>query len=608
MKNPADTYKMDNSDLLKKNLDALYPRSPDLASAIKDAKKETAYIKPVPAKSGALSAISGSLWLHSSYDPLKEAERAANSLPEAELILVFGLGLGYLPRAALLAGKRVSVIESDASWLSGILAICDCSDLFKSASFNLILCPEGRGLLDYLEAASPASVAVLENNATMEAFPQAARLLHQQLSTYKGRKEINAATRKRFGHLWVRNLTKNFLASAELPGLERLISAYKGLPALVLAAGPSLDALLPKLPEMAERLVTICVDTALRSVLAFGIEPDFIIVVDPQYWNTRHLDQCSIKKSILLAESAVYPSILRMEARQKLLCASLYPLGSHIESSLGKKLIRLGAGGSVATTAWDLARFLGCSQVYMAGLDLSFPGGYSHAKASYFEQKAIYESRKLKPASLNAFLSISGGASTLGNSNDGGQVRSDKRLELYSTWFSSRMEAAKGFPSYNLSLHGLEIPGMPYIGADELLTLPKCRDKIKLVTAKIVEALSKQEVILKTSPEAALAKLAAALDRLYHVSEKAIKTAKKAKQLYGTELEEALEVLDQIDKEVLDSPVKDIAAFLLSDVQAVMYDQKSRNTGGLAKTMALYSLLSKSTKFHMDCLRHYYYD
>ena len=54
----------------------------------------------------------------------------------------------------------------------------------------------------------------------------------------------------------------------------------------------------------------------------------------------------------------------------------------------------LSAGGSVATTAWDFARFIGCNPIIMAGLDLAFTQNKTHSLACKFEKDAMFLSNR----------------------------------------------------------------------------------------------------------------------------------------------------------------------------------------------------------------------
>ena len=81
---------------------------------------------------------------------------------------------------------------------------------------------------------------------------------------------------------------------------------------LVLGAGPSLDHILPFAAEIAERCVIIAVDTALAALARHAIQPDFAVVIDPQYWNSRHLDRVAPGGTVPICESSVNPRALRL--------------------------------------------------------------------------------------------------------------------------------------------------------------------------------------------------------------------------------------------------------------------------------------------------------
>ena len=73
----------------------------------------------------------------------------------------------------------------------------------------------------------------------------------------------------------------------------------------------------------------------------------------------------------------------------------------------------------MATTAWDLARALGSSPVYLSGLDLGFPDGRTHAAASLFEQRALSSGGRLAPSETSQAAAPFFGRGLLG----GGQRR-----------------------------------------------------------------------------------------------------------------------------------------------------------------------------------------
>lgn len=592
----------DRPSCFKANIEALRPRSPELASILEATSPFP--LELLNARSGAMSARAFGTWLHSRYDPLAEARALADEAIASgeELVLILGLGLGYMARAALKAGAFVALIESDPAWMAALFEAVDMSDILGNGACSVILCPQGRGLLDFLYGVSPSSISVVENGATMSAFPLAASAFRSQIAEYRKKDDINAATLKRFGRLWVRNLAKNMGVSASCPGVSMATACFKGLPALVLAAGPSLDEALPALPELAKRMLTVCVDTALRSVLSVGVQPDFVMVVDPQFWNASHLDRCLAPHSVLVTEAAVWPSVLRLPFRRIIQCSSLYPLGRYVEDRMGPPKGSLGAGGSVATSAWDFARIMGCSPIYMAGLDLSFPDGRTHASASLFEQRALSRGARYDPASSESFRAMRGAHPVKVVANDGSEPWSDERLTLYSTWFERQMRAHPETASYTLSAKGIAIAGMPLETLDSLLLLPERSDDISRRLSLLLQEMDIDSTGGGERLGAILLDLLLELEAIATKADSAVYMAESAKGRGGEDISVVLKELERIDEELLASKARDVVGFMFSSARDIIGGRARTIDDSLEHTVRLYSAVAQSARWHASCL------
>lgn len=467
----------------KVNLSALEGRFPELADLLR--KTDPLPLEVVETVSGLPTARVGGLLLHSGRDPGEEGRRTARAQAAtgADTLVFLGLGLGYAAQAALdlLPGSRLVIAEADPALLTACLDVRDLRPLLSNERVSILAGGEPEGLLWAFERLGSRNVRAVSIKAQAEIYSEWYARAQSVLSRFEAKEAINGNTLRRFGRLWVRNLARNLEEIPRRPGVAELRGGFEGLPGLVAAAGPSLDEVLPRLRELRERAVLVCVDTALRSLLREGVEPDFLVVVDPQYWNARHLDRCPSPSSILVTEGAVWPSVLRQRFSAVRLCSSLFPLGAYIEQRSGAPKGRLGAGGSVATTAWDFARVLGCRPVFMAGLDLAFPGGRTHVRAGRFEQRALSAGRRLRPPATEAFRAYVGAQPRDARANDGTTVRTDQRLSLYSWWFESRMLRHPECPTRNLSAAGLAVEGMPLVSLKSVLDLPPCRDRIDLL-------------------------------------------------------------------------------------------------------------------------------
>lgn len=588
--------------MFEKNLAALSRRAPELAELVRHAASVP--FESCAARSGAPSARASGVYLHSRYDPEGEARNAVKEAlaQGADMLVCLGMGLGYQVAEALASGTIVLAVEADPAWLRSCMEAAPMESILADPRLALVFCADGNGILAALHELNPRAVAVMENPALSHAFPDQVADFRAAIGRYLEKDRINANTLKRFGKLWVRNIAQNAGLLGTFGGIAELEGLFAGKPAIVLAAGPSLDEILPHLAELQKCFVLVCVDTSLRSVLAAGVEPDFVVVVDPQYWNARHLDRCGMGASILISEAAVWPSVFRMQARAVFLCSSIYPLGRYLEEKAAIPLGQLGAGGSVATTAWDFARVLGCSPIYMAGLDLSFPGGKTHARASLFEQRSLTAGTRLRPASLAGFEAMRGGHPYLCDANDGSRVVSDKRLSLYAWWFTRTTVRYPDTQTVNLSERGLKIEGMPCGKISELSGSMCIRDELdRLLASACQDRLAARH----RNPGAMERVIGALCDELSSIESLAVSTiacAVKAKKMSGAALGKILRQLDDSDAKVSGSAARDVVGFLFPELGEILGERAKTLEESLQKTMDVYERIKSSARWHREIL------
>lgn len=430
------------------------------------------------ARNGSPTLLVAGRYVHSRHAPEREAARSMEPVARREppAVVILGAGLGYqadyLIEHTLLT--RVIVFEPDPA-LSRV-ARRSGRPLFDETNPRFVLVSSVDQLVDMLpqHAAEGFEVVDLPGRTAGDPIFDRAR---EALRAFADRLDINRNTLQRFGRLWVRNLCRNLEHLAAGRGVAELAGSLSGIPALLLAAGPTLDEVLPALPALAERAVVIAVDTAVAPALRAGVEPDFAVVVDPQYWNARHLDRIKAPRTLLVSEGSAHPRGFRAFEPPYYFCSSVFPLGHAFETVKGR-FGSLGAGGSVSTSAWDLARSLGAHTVFAAGLDLGFPDARTHCRGSYFEELALRLADRLRPAEQVVFGYLTGANPTPVPANDGGTVLSDRRMAVYRTWFASQLRSPTAPATAILTRGGAVVEGARPGNVDEILALPSRRVEI----------------------------------------------------------------------------------------------------------------------------------
>ncbi|MFW5716399.1 MAG: motility associated factor glycosyltransferase family protein [Spirochaetota bacterium] len=445
------------------------------------------------ARNGSPTLLVDGRFVHSRHDPEREAERTASQIARREppAVVMLGLGLGY-HAAYLLRRTEATVVVAfepsreivDLAFEHGPLA--DASQRERLTIVTTV--DDLSAALPRLAAEGFESLVLPGRSPEEEPFAGARRALE----SFAARVEINRSTLARFGRLWVRNLCRNVPRLVTGRGVDQLRNAFAGVPVLLLAAGPSLDQVLPHLREIANRTLVVAVDTALPAALRFGVEPDFAVVVDPQYWNARHLDRVSPKRTVLVSEASAHPRVFEPFAKPVFFCSSVFPLGRVLEQALGA-FGPLGAGGSVSTTAWDLARVLGAPAVYTAGLDLGFPGGRTHVRSSFFEELALIRGLRLAPAEAVVFRYTWGAGPRPIPANDGAELLSDRRMDIYRSWFASQLARSGAPPTFSLTRGGAQIDGLSPASLADLRALEPRRADINERLAAVRKRTTRSE-------------------------------------------------------------------------------------------------------------------
>ncbi|RKY24497.1 MAG: hypothetical protein DRP79_07695, partial [Planctomycetota bacterium] len=184
----------------------------------------------------------------------------------------------------------------------------------------------------------------------------------------------NAATF--FENTWL-----NLPAIARGGGVKDLFGKFPGLPAINIAAGPSLDFSIGALKSVGNKALLIAVDTALKPLLENGIVPHIVVAVDPSRTNARYFECVRgrrVKDCILVCSMSVSPLVLEYFNGPTRFIDDDGRLCRFLRSRLGERGT-MNTGLSVAHTAFYLARAMGCDPIALVGQDLSFTRGRTHA-------------------------------------------------------------------------------------------------------------------------------------------------------------------------------------------------------------------------------------
>lgn len=385
-------------------------------------------------------------------DPQREADRTAAELLDGrptDVLVVIGLALGFLLDALERRGwtGRVLALEPEPATVPALLARRDWSAWLEADRLRILHAPAFTGATDcwrwFGDGSSEPLVFV---HPVMDRVkPAEVAAARAALRRIRFDAQANAAARRQHGARYLLNTLRNLPAIAAEPGVSRLSSAAPHCAAVVVAAGPSLDAALPALREAQHSALIVAVDTALRPLLHAGVVPHVVVAVDPSEANGRHLlDLPPCPDTHLVAEASLDPlAIDRFRGRTFLFAVSEHHPWPWLRAA-GRQPAPLRAWGSVLTTAFDLAVTMGCDPVAFVGADLAYSGGRPYCHGVSFEEDWRRLSHWGEPIEGQLRQAIDQHPAIEEPDVAGGSVRTAPHLVAFRNWLVEQMAKEQG--------------------------------------------------------------------------------------------------------------------------------------------------------------------
>lgn len=365
------------------NLDYLHRHDPALWSQISALPPVTGDIALEPAKKEGVTLRVGRAWVHSKYHPRREAAQlpAADPGHAAELTLHFGLGLGYLAMVdgTLPAGRRL-VFEPDPNLFQVALDALDLPTLYEQYRVQVFIDEVAFGVaveqaFDRGENFRVTALPFYPKHYPA-AYDQFRALVRAKLEASKVRQVTLA---KVYPHI-LRASLQSLWHTTRLPAVDGLVGRFKGKPAVILAAGPSLERNLVAIKPYRDRIVLFAVARVVAAMERHGLTPDFLVHTESKDYSSQVYGVAGLSRMCLLLSDQCHPGFFRLPARQILVYQSDTNLVTHWKTRLLPQLrhFRIDSGGSVANDAFSLAFAFGCDPIILTGQDLAVSGGRSY--------------------------------------------------------------------------------------------------------------------------------------------------------------------------------------------------------------------------------------
>lgn len=317
-------------------------------------------------------------YFHSTIDPMWEAKKMAEYIfdPRKDSYSVRGCGLGYLIYQLYVISEGsivINVYEKDARMVEygrqyGVL------DWVPEENLNIVV---DEDVLSFLQSADEDNVGFYIFLPELASEPEEVRNVLSELY-------MQFSTGKKFERYLEVNYWRNRKSDSKWVSEFDITKLQKEF--IVIAAGPSLDDNMDFLRENQGKKTLVAVGTVFKKLLAAGIVPDMVVVVDPQARTYKQIEG---------VEEQTVPMLIAVTAYWKFAAAYqgekyLVPIGGTedmIHFAAKHKMNLWNCGGTVTSLAIEAAIQFGAEQIYLVGVDLSYPNGITHAEGTMDRKK-----------------------------------------------------------------------------------------------------------------------------------------------------------------------------------------------------------------------------
>ncbi len=416
------------------------------------------------------------LSLHSADHKIEFQSLMEKSLEGIETVLVYGIGYGHhfdFLKSWLEGDERreITFMEDDIRVVSALAGCGRFDAIFNHPRVHLALKLKEATLEEYsyeVMAMSPTDkIAIF----ALRAYEETKKESYEALREYLFRASLLVdSVRKEtlYYHQLMANLIPNF---RRIPGsfyVNRLLGKFKGVPAIICGAGPSLEKALPVLRRLENQALIFGGGSTVSALSNGGVRPHFAAAIDPnpQEWNCLKMN--SAFEVPFVFGSRVLPKVF--DAVQGDLGYMQTFSGGAVESMIEEALgldeppvdgeVDLN-GLSVTTLCINMAVAMGCNPICLVGLDLAYTDSKRYAGGVVDEEESKAMAREVCNKSGEQPVERTG--------RNGESVHSLIKWVMESAWVSEKAKRSKA-RFINSTPAGLGFEGIEYRSLDDVVS------------------------------------------------------------------------------------------------------------------------------------------
>lgn len=337
-------------------------------------------------KTLAITRDDNKVYLHSKYNPIREAETIIESfenIDENTNIIFYGAGLGYHIQLILRKYTDIKyfIYEPIPELLYSFLSNVNLKELNPNRLMGIIISFDLDSIDKFVDR-NKDKIAIIELPSYKQNFPEKDKIFNEtMLKVIKGKRR-NLHTNLAFQKRWIINSMKNLKEILSTPNIiiEKK-GEFKGKSAVLVAAGPSLNDEIKNLRLIKDNGLAyiFSVGSAINTLIHNDIYPDAACTYDPTVKNQivfERVKKDGIKDIPMIFGSSVGCETLENYPGNKYhMIISQDTIANYfLKNEEDKEISIVQDAPSIAIVTLQLLHTLGFSNILLVGQNLGYRG------------------------------------------------------------------------------------------------------------------------------------------------------------------------------------------------------------------------------------------
>jgi antitoxin component YwqK of YwqJK toxin-antitoxin module len=328
--------------------------------------------------------------LYHSEDPYRQATEWFQSLDLAytHVLFVYGVGLGYYydPLAEWLRkdkGRYVVFLEDNLEVIRKLFETEQGSKILHDEQVWLAWLDPKDTTIDALSQTfvlKPFQAAPVDLYKTSR--PDDVMKVTSKLSFYMNLRAGNTIEYSHHGAGFFNNFVQNLFTLPKSHFGNNLFGKFKGVPAIICGAGPSIKKNAHVLKQLRDRAIIFAGGTGMNAINAYGVVPHFGVGIDPNKAQaTRIIMNTAFETPFFYRNRLNHEALDLVHGEHLFLTGSIgYDISEWFEKKLSMKSQTISEGCNVLNFSLAIAHAMGCTPIILVGIDLAYTNSQSYAE------------------------------------------------------------------------------------------------------------------------------------------------------------------------------------------------------------------------------------